>query len=551
MQKDVIYIDVEDDITAIIGKVKAAKQKIVALVPPKRIGVLQSAVNLRLIQRAASQHEKKLVLITNNDALSALAASAKIPVAKNLQSRPELGEIAALDLDDGDDVIDGAQLPVGEHAKQAAEVTTTPLDAAAADVISDTDGMDIDGEPAVDKIAPAAKPAVKKRAKVPDFDTFRKKIVLFGALGALLIAFLVWAIFFAGRATVYITAKTTDASFNDTVALNTSSDTDTSNKVLRATEQTLKKDVSVDFQATGEKNVGDKATGQVTISTCIASTSPPADIPAGTTISSGGNNYTTGDTASFTQGLFGNGCLNYKTNPVSITAADGGTAYNVSGDSFAVSGHPNMSASGSASGGTDKTVKVVTKSDVAKAKQQLDQSNSDDSAKSDLTKQFGSNVKVVEDSFSADSSGVTSSPAVGEESSDGNAKLAGTINYTMYGVANDELAHFLDSYFKSQLDDQNTQRVYDSGASSANFSNVDTSKGVTAQMTASGKIGPKIDDNEVKKLAAGKRYGDIQQALQSIPGVSNVDTKFWPFWVSKAPNNPDRISVKFKIDGDK
>ena len=88
MQKDVIYIDVEDDITAIIGKLKASKQKIVALVPPKRIGVLQSAVNLRLLARSAEQQDKRLVIITGNQALSGLAASAAIPVAKNLQSKP-------------------------------------------------------------------------------------------------------------------------------------------------------------------------------------------------------------------------------------------------------------------------------------------------------------------------------------------------------------------------------------------------------------------------------------------------------------------------------
>src|ERR1041384_4594577 len=106
MNKDVIYIDVEDDITAIIGKVKDAKEKIVALVPPKRIGVLQSAVNLRLLTRSAGQHHKRLVLITNNNALIALAAAAKVPVAKTLQSKPELPEIAALEVDDGEDIID-------------------------------------------------------------------------------------------------------------------------------------------------------------------------------------------------------------------------------------------------------------------------------------------------------------------------------------------------------------------------------------------------------------------------------------------------------------
>lgn len=61
MNKDVVYIDVEDDITAIIGKVKSSKEKIVALVPPKRISVLQSAVNLRLLQRAATQSSKRIV----------------------------------------------------------------------------------------------------------------------------------------------------------------------------------------------------------------------------------------------------------------------------------------------------------------------------------------------------------------------------------------------------------------------------------------------------------------------------------------------------------
>ena len=94
MNKDVIYIDVDDDVTAIIGKIKKAKEKIVALVPPKRTGALQSAVNLRLLERMAKNDKKKLVLITNNQALVALAASAKIPVAKNLQSKPELAEVA-------------------------------------------------------------------------------------------------------------------------------------------------------------------------------------------------------------------------------------------------------------------------------------------------------------------------------------------------------------------------------------------------------------------------------------------------------------------------
>ena len=116
MNKDVVYIDVEDDITAIIGKVKQSKDKVVALVPPKRIGVLQSAVNLRLLARAAKQADKHLALVTSNQSLIALATAASIPVAKNLQTKPELAEIPALKVDDEDDIIDGGTLPIGDHA---------------------------------------------------------------------------------------------------------------------------------------------------------------------------------------------------------------------------------------------------------------------------------------------------------------------------------------------------------------------------------------------------------------------------------------------------
>ena len=188
MQKDVIYIDVEDDITAIIGKVKAAKEKVVALVPPKRIGVLQSAVNLRLLARTADLSNKHLVLITNNQALLALASSAKIPVAKNLQSKPEIADIPALQVDDDDDIIDGEQLPVGELARTT-DVKKTP--GVPASVIS---GIDIDDEktralPPSNGDTPG-KPKSKNKIKNVDMhgnpQTFITGIGLYNGAGQLL-----------------------------------------------------------------------------------------------------------------------------------------------------------------------------------------------------------------------------------------------------------------------------------------------------------------------------------------------------------------------------
>src|ERR1043165_8529377 len=88
--KDTVYIDIEDEITAVIDKVEAAKEKIVALVLPKRATTFQSIVNMRLLKRSADKADKKVVLITGEAALLPLAGAAGLHVAKNLQSAPAI-----------------------------------------------------------------------------------------------------------------------------------------------------------------------------------------------------------------------------------------------------------------------------------------------------------------------------------------------------------------------------------------------------------------------------------------------------------------------------
>ncbi|MDB5177627.1 MAG: hypothetical protein JWO61_10, partial [Candidatus Saccharibacteria bacterium] len=256
MNKDVIYIDVDDDITAIIGKVKDSKEGIVALVPPKRVGILQSAVNLRLLDRAAKGADKRLVLITNNQALIALAAAAKLRVAKNLQSKPEFPEIAALEVDEGEDIIDGADLPIGDHARTAGiPDDENDTDKAAASLIAAPKASPPTGG------TPPRPPKSKKGSRVPNFDSFRKKLLIGIGAGILLIGFLVWALFFAAHATVVITARTSTENVSKTITLSPTTATSFSAGVIKAVRQEQKKPQSVEFDATGEQNKGEKASG--------------------------------------------------------------------------------------------------------------------------------------------------------------------------------------------------------------------------------------------------------------------------------------------------
>lgn len=545
MQKDVIYIDTEDDITAIIGKVRASEHKIVALVPPKRIGAIQSAVNLKLVQRAASQADKHLVLISNNAALTALAGSAKIPVAKNLQSKPEVAEIPAIDIDDGEDVIDGSDMAAA--SKGSAKSDLDDAIAAADDDLGASAGV-VPVRPV--RATPSGPRAAGSRGiKIPNFDKFRKKLFLIGAAVVLLIGFLVWAIVFAPAAKITITARTSDSSLNTLVKMGDSLTTSLRDGMVKSMTKTVKKDVSVPFTATGSKNVGAKATGSIKFSTTSQS---GASIPAGTAFTVSGMSFSLdnavtvpGATLSFSCGGICPG-----TASGSLTAPEGGAKYN--GAQGSATGAPSgISASvpSATSGGTDKTATIVQQSDVDTVSNNILSSSDSDTAKKSLQDAFGSDYVVLDGSFKSDTSAVKPTPAVGAEADGGKGALAGSVTFSMVAIPKKELGTFLDAYFAQQIDGQDNQKVYDNGVKSVSFTNVNAvDSGFTANITTNGKIGPKIDDKALKEYAKGKRFGEIQSYVKSINGVEDVDIKFSPFWVNSAPNDVNKIHVEFKVN---
>lgn len=542
MNKDVIYIDVEDDITAIISKVKASDEKIVALVPPKRIGVLQSAVNLRLLARAADQSKKRLVVITNNHALMSLAASAGLPVAKNLQSKPELAPIAALEIDDGDDVIDGNDLPVGEHARM-------PEDTAVDDVVAGAavSSAQLAQPPKPGQVARAGR--AKSGAKVPNFNTFRKKLILGVGGGVLLIAFLVWATVFAPRATIVVAAKTSDSSVNAKVTVGDKLPTDLAKNTIRATKVTKTEKKTVDFGATGSKNAGEKATGTVKFS---QQSQTSTTIPAGTQLStSGGLVFVTMGSVVVPASTIGGSCFPTAcpgTASVSVTAPEGGAKYNAASGSL--SGAPSgVSAvlQNPTSGGTDRIVKVVTADDVQKARQALAEGDSN-AVESQLKAQL-KNAKAIEGSYRADYTDVKPTPEVGAESESGNAVLSATVVHGMYGVADSELDKYLDAYLKKQLGSTRNQRVYDNGQEKSKFQDVaNNADGAELTLVATAQIGPQLDETEIKRQSLGRKTGEIQETLQSIPGIDNVEVNYFPFWVSSVPGDEKKVNVQFKVD---
>lgn len=538
MNKDVIYIDVEDDITNIVSKIKDSKARIVALVPPKRVGILQSAVNMRLLNRAAENAEKRIVLITSDQALSGLAAAARIPVAKTLQSRPEIAEIPAIDVDDGDDVIDGSEIPVGELADKATPKARNKADDAIDAAIAE------DEKPS--KPVKPAKPAGKGKPKVPDFNVFRKKLVLIGGGIVLFVLFMVWAIWFAPHATVVITAKTTTSTVDKSVTLKQDGKVDAANNTIKSLRQEQKKELSVDFTPTGKKKVGEKASGTMhLVRTSVSSLT--LTIPAGTSFSSGDYTFVSTEPASLSGTSIGPGGVIQSVATVKVQATQVGSEYNLSSRSYS-SNVSGFSAAGTAmSGGSSREVTVVSADDVAKAKVKLD-AQKDTSLQSAVKALFPSSSIVINESYQEARSNPTPSVAVDHEAS-GTVQLKTTVTASMQGIDRSDMKQFLEDTLKKEIGSKKNQKIYNDGSNEVKFAQYsERNNAVQVRLTANAKIGPEIDEHKVKEQVKGRNYGDVQSSLESIEGVQDVDTKFSPFWVRTVPNNDKHISIEFKLD---
>jgi hypothetical protein len=362
----------------------------------------------------------------------------------------------------------------------------------------------------------------------------------------LLITGLIFANSVLPKALITIKTDATNIDLNlnlnlDKAAKNFDPETGTLPSEVAKIEKTYTKEVPT----TGQKNNGDKATGSVTMTAKKCTGNPfvaPSDVPAGTGITHDGLTYITQSTASFSGTGTSGGCYTYSAGSISIVAQSGGKNYNTgSGSSFSVPDRSDVSASGSATGGTDNIVQIVNQNDITTAKSKI--KTEEDTVKQDLEDSLAEDdFYAIKATYSASDAKVTSSPAVGAVGD--NVTVTETVTYTMFGVHKDDLETLIKNAVKSQID-TSKQSILDDGLSSATF-NVDSQTADKAELTMSTKaeVGPDLDIGAIKRDAAGKKPGAVKDALSTNPDVTSVDVKLSPFWVSSVPKNTSKIKVE-------
>lgn len=553
--KDVIYIDIDDEITAIIDKVRSSEHKIIALVLPKRAAVMQSIVNMKLLKRTAEEAKKHIVLITNEASLLPLAGTVGLHVAKTPQSRPEIPATAAAagissGIDDEDDAevalepeLD-ARKPVGEYAARAASPIAAPAD--------DDDTIELDNadEPAPSAATPAAaapKPKKDKKLMVPDFNKFRLAL----GLGIVAVVLLGVGLFMG----LVVMPKATVAIKTDSSAIRTSTDVtfktnarevDTDAAIIPAVSQEIQKTQTQQVEATGSLNKGEKAGGEITITNCSSSA---VSLPAGTGFSTDGLTFISAKAVNvpkssydFTGGGFK--CMNNGKAKVNVVAQKAGTNYNITARDYSIANSPeNVKATGSAmSGGTDVVVKIVQQSDIDNAKQKIT-SQDTSSIKQELKQALSAkDLYALTDTLTAgpDPETTTSVPAGTEADV---VTVTQKTTYTMLGAKEDDIKKLIAAEVNRKID-EDKQTILDYGLDQAVFkiqNQQDESSLVTMQVTS--VAGSDLNLDEIKKQVAGKKANDAKQIIGNYPGVTAVDVTYSPFWVSSIPKKTSKITV--------
>lgn len=570
MNKDTFYIEPEDDITDIINHIKASKQKIIALVPPKKLNVLRSSINLKLIARTAKMHDKAIVVVTTDPTLMKMAALSSLPFAKNLSSRPTLpSEFNEADLEypaKAKKVSPSDEIEINEKAAPASSVSrvrTTNEDAANrannTSNLTKNSTMNLDSEEVAKN--PEDEEADNQPKKILTLDSLKNRIIIGVVAAVLLIGSFIWAFILAPAAKISVKIKTIAENFSENVSFVTDAKQAVSKdgKFFLETAS-LEKNSEVEFEATGEKNVGDKATGELRLiatfdmSTTTATASRPdvATVPQGSAFAYRNLNFLTnqevkiswdGSISNCDAGRHSGKCQVAKT--VKATAIEGGAKYNIeavsSGWQSSVAGVEGY-ANSAFKGGTDKIQKIVTASDITKAKEKLTEA---DGVKEELFEKVPSDDIKIEDSYKKVTADPTSSPAVDQPTENGKAKLTAKTTYSVNYVDKTAIEEYVKSVVSTRLGGD--QKIYETGnIFIEKFQNNNNS--VTAKIKATLKTGPEVTEQSVLEKSLGKKVGEVTTLIKSINGVSDVEVNTSFPWVRQIPNDANKVSIKITVE---
>lgn len=353
-----------------------------------------------------------------------------------------------------------------------------------------------------------------------------RKIIVIPPLIILLLIGLTVLYYFQLKATVTLYVSPKAVSETEKITLSTKLDNDFTQNIIAAKDITVSLQGSASTDATGEKEVGDKAKGTVTL---FNSDTDKKTFKAGTILTSEkGFTYVMDkevNVASASGDIFTG--IKSGTAQVTITAGKIGTEYNLQSNSkFSIEGTDTVAAKNDAAltGGTKKKVTVVTEKDVEKLKTDLPK-ELQDKAKEELRKKLGANEELLTDFTQIQLTGEELDHEIDTETKI--VKLTGTVNFKSIAYDKDDLLKFAQESLKAKYTKENlSENNIDTKLSGIKDKNETELTGVAA---INAGLLPKIEIDSIKNDLKGKSFKDAENFTKNISSqINNVDIKLFP-----------------------
>lgn len=328
------------------------------------------------------------------------------------------------------------------------------------------------------------------------------------------------------EATVELSMKPNMVNQTTKTVFSTTASSDFSKNVIATKNLTATVDGEVATDATGKKDVGEKAKGTVTV---FNNSNGKVNLASGTEIkSSNGLTFVTDKditVASASGDIFSG--TKPGTTDVTVVAKEIGSEQNLpSNTKFSVGGNASLAAKNDSafSGGSKKSVTVVSKEDLAKLRADLPKSLQS-KAKSAIEQKASSDETVLPYFATSSLEKATFDKKLDEEAK--KVKLKASVVFDGMAFNNDDLEEYAKTVLKrDQSDDvsfaENTIKAEVKEAKQ------NDEKEMEATVSIEAGVLPKLDTTEVAEGLQGKSYGEAKDKLANLPQIATSEIKFSP-----------------------
>lgn len=557
-----IYLNLEDDITKIVQRVKREKATQLVLVCPKRCFLFNDSINLRLLKKQTDFLGKDVSILTMDELGQMYAKEAGF----QLKSFPKPGQRGGIsDIRPAKPVVRPEPAQPKSVPKEPEKPTVKEeVTEVATSAVSKLHNLMHQPSPAVKteiQEAPVVEPPYEPLAEEPvaviaqrpkkKSSLQHKFVISFVAVTLLVVVAVVFIVL--PQATVAVYPKTEPITRDWDVGINTQShDIDANAMTLPATTIAETLDEQNKFQSQGKQEIGNQATGTIQI---YNFTSLPLNLRASTTVISLGNNkyYLTKDLTGVKPTTYKNATTkevnpNSLIPPVPIIAEQGGDSYNVPAGTrleitnqvlgprpqtlFAKTVDP-------VTGGTSRFLSVITAADITSAQNSLAAQ-----ALSDLRAKLATQHLVLADrAFAMENLGFNTDQPVGTQTPSFNATLKAKITgmaFSMVDLENlitQRVGQTLGSDKTLQINNPDQQIGYAIKSIDLN------SNAATMGVHFEGNAVMNVNLADVASELVGKNENQAQDLLLSNPQIDKIEITLAPSWQKTFPYFASKIKV--------